>query len=158
MIYIFYTVHVVVSLFLILVVLLQQGKGADLSVFGGGGTQTAFGARGAATILHKLTVICFVLFILTTLSIGILQTADDPTVMSDVEAAPDDEGEDDAPLTAPAGGTLPADGTADAAGEAEGTESGGEGPADESSTDSQDAESSDSPAGESESGNQNPEG
>ncbi len=114
MIYIFYTVHVVVSLFLILVVLLQQGKGADLSVFGGGGTQTAFGARGAATILHKLTVICFVLFILTTLSIGILQTADDPTVMSDVESAADDQG-DEAPLSAPAGGTLPADGAEDSA-------------------------------------------
>ena len=110
MIYVFYTVHVVVSLFLILVVLLQQGKGADLSVFGGGGTQTAFGVRGAATILHKLTVICFVMFILTTLSIGILQTADDPTVMSGVEATPDDE-EDTAPLSAPAGGTLPSDDT-----------------------------------------------
>ncbi|MEM1203419.1 MAG: preprotein translocase subunit SecG [Acidobacteriota bacterium] len=68
-----YVVHVLISFFLIAVVLLQQGKGADLSVFGGGGTQTAFGARGAATVLHKLTVGSFILFIITTLTIGVFQ-------------------------------------------------------------------------------------
>ena len=73
MIYIAYTIHVVTCLFLILVVLLQQGKGADLSVFGGGSTQSAFGARGAATLLHKLTVFGFVAFIITTITIGFLQ-------------------------------------------------------------------------------------
>ena len=74
MIYVFYTIHVIVCLFLILVVLLQQGKGADLSVFGGGTTQAAFGARGAATLLHKMTVGSFIAFILTTTGIGFLQT------------------------------------------------------------------------------------
>ena len=74
MIYALYFVHVVVCLFLILVVLLQQGKGADLSVFGGGATMAAFGARGATTVLHKMTVTSFILFILTTLTIGIMQT------------------------------------------------------------------------------------
>lgn len=74
MIYILYAIHVVVCLFLILVVLLQQGKGADLSVFGGGTTQAAFGARGAATLLHKMTVGGFVAFILTTTGIGFLQS------------------------------------------------------------------------------------
>ena len=69
-----YTIHVLISLFLIAVVLLQQGKGADLSVFGGGGTQTAFGARGAATLLHKLTVASFIIFIVTTLTIGVFQS------------------------------------------------------------------------------------
>ena len=69
------TVHVIVCLFLIGVVLLQQGKGADLSVFGGGGTQAAFGARGATTLLHKLTVIGFVGFIVTTMAIGLLKTS-----------------------------------------------------------------------------------
>ncbi|HYO12396.1 MAG TPA: preprotein translocase subunit SecG [Thermoanaerobaculia bacterium] len=68
-----YTIHVLVCIFLILVVLLQQGKGADLSVFGGGSTQTAFGARGATTLLHKLTVGSFIVFTLTTLAIGIRQ-------------------------------------------------------------------------------------
>ena len=88
MIYVFYSIHVVICLFLILVVLLQQGKGADLSVFGGGSTQAAFGARGAATILHKMTVAGFVGFILTTMAIGFLQTgSSQSSVMSTVEEA-----------------------------------------------------------------------
>lgn len=74
MLYLVATIHVLVCVFLILVVLLQQGKGADLSVFGGGSTQTAFGARGATTLLHKITVVSFILFVVTTLGIGILQT------------------------------------------------------------------------------------
>lgn len=74
MTFLMYTLHVLICFFLIAVVLLQQGKGADLSVFGGGGTQTAFGARGAATVLHKMTVGSFIGFILTTLAIGVLQT------------------------------------------------------------------------------------
>lgn len=73
MIYLLYVIHVLVCVFLILVVLLQQGKGADLSVFGGGSTQTAFGARGATTLLHKLTVASFLIFILTTVSIALLK-------------------------------------------------------------------------------------
>ena len=105
MIYLFYTVHVLICLFLILVVLLQQGKGADLSVFGGGATMTAFGARGAATLLHKMTVIGFVGFIITTLAIGILQKqASGSSVMTDVPAieettaTQDAAAEDDAAL------------------------------------------------------------
>ncbi len=92
----FYIIHVVVSLFLIGVVLLQQGKGADLAVFGGGGTMTAFGARGAATVLHKMTVISFVVFIVTTMSIGFMQgTTIDKSVMSgvDVEATAPGDGD-----------------------------------------------------------------
>ena len=73
MIYLLYALHIIVCLFLILVVLLQQGKGADLSVFGGGSTQTAFGARGAATLLHKLTVASFIAFIITTVGIAAIQ-------------------------------------------------------------------------------------
>jgi preprotein translocase subunit SecG len=80
-------VHVLISIFLILVVLLQRGKGADLSVFGGGATQAAFGARGQANVLHKLTVVCFVLFILTTLTIGLFEAARQPSVMGGVPGA-----------------------------------------------------------------------
>lgn len=88
MIYLLYTIHVIVCIFLILVVLLQQGKGADLSVFGGGSTQTAFGARGATTLLHKLTVGSFLVFILTTLLIGLPQIRrGGGTVMEGVEGA-----------------------------------------------------------------------
>jgi preprotein translocase subunit SecG len=91
-IYFVYTIHVIVCVFLILVVLLQQGKGADLSVFGGGSTQTAFGARGAATLLHKLTVVSFVLFIVTTMSIAFLQGGTKgASVMSGVTAEQEKE-------------------------------------------------------------------
>jgi preprotein translocase subunit SecG len=95
-IYLLYTIHVIVCIFLILVVLLQQGKGADLSVFGGGTTQAAFGARGATTLLHKLTVISFAIFILTTLLIGVPQ-ARRGTVMSDVPTEGTDSGETQLP-------------------------------------------------------------
>jgi preprotein translocase subunit SecG len=81
-IYLLYVVHVLVCVFLILVVLLQQGKGADLSVFGGGSTQTAFGARSATTLLHKLTVASFVIFILTTVSISLVKGGPGGTVMA----------------------------------------------------------------------------
>ncbi len=85
MVFFLSSIHVLTCLFLILVVLLQQGKGADLSVFGGGATQTAFGARGAASLLHKLTVTGFVLYIVTTLAIGVFQgRGGDATVMGDV--------------------------------------------------------------------------
>ena len=75
--------HVIISLFLILVVLVQQGKGADLAgAFGGGGSQTAFGARGATTLLHKLTTGFFIAFVLTSLSLAILQARPRGSVMS----------------------------------------------------------------------------
>ena len=62
-------IYVIICFFLILVVLLQQGKGADIAgAFGGGGSQTAFGARGATTFLHKLTTGAFVGFILLSVS------------------------------------------------------------------------------------------
>jgi preprotein translocase subunit SecG len=104
-----YTIHVLTCLFLILVVLLQQGKGADLSVFGGGGTMTAFGARGAASLLHKMTVGGFVLFIVTTLAIGAFQKQGQ-SVVGDVPAVEETaaaETEDGAAESAPATGALP---------------------------------------------------
>jgi preprotein translocase subunit SecG len=66
-------VYVIVSVFLILVVLLQTGKRADLAgAFGGGGSQTAFGARGAATVLTKATTIAACLFMITALTLSIV--------------------------------------------------------------------------------------
>ncbi len=104
MIYVLYFVHVLVCIFLILVVLLQQGKGADLSVFGGGSTQAAFGARGATTLLHKLTVASFVIFILTTLTITIFESGGrGSSVMSDVMEEQERQQTSPAPVgTAPA--------------------------------------------------------
>jgi preprotein translocase subunit SecG len=65
--------HVIVCIFLILVVLLQQGKSADWAgTFGGGGSQTVFGARGASTLLSKATTAAAVIFMITSLSLTIL--------------------------------------------------------------------------------------
>jgi preprotein translocase subunit SecG len=76
--------HVIISLFLILVVLVQQGKGADLAgAFGGGGSQTAFGARGATTLLHKLTTGFFVAFVITSMALAVLQARPRSSVMTD---------------------------------------------------------------------------
>ncbi len=68
-------VHVVVCIFLIIVVLLQSGKAADLAgAFGGMGSQTAFGPRGSATLLSKATTISAVLFMVTSMTLSILAT------------------------------------------------------------------------------------
>jgi preprotein translocase subunit SecG len=73
MIYLVVILHIVVSLFLIGVVLLQQGKSADLAgAFGGQGSQTAFGPRGAANLLTKLTTYSAICFMLTSLGLTIM--------------------------------------------------------------------------------------
>jgi preprotein translocase subunit SecG len=73
MIYLLTFVHIVVCVVLILVVLLQQGKGADWAgAFGGGGSQTVFGARGASTFLSKATTAAAIIFMLTSLTLTIL--------------------------------------------------------------------------------------
>jgi preprotein translocase subunit SecG len=69
--YLLTTVHVIVCIILILVVLLQSGKGADLAgAFGGGATQTAFGSRGSASFLSKMTTVAAVVFMLTSISLS----------------------------------------------------------------------------------------
>jgi preprotein translocase subunit SecG len=66
-------VHVLVSLFLIGVVLLQQGRSADLAgAFGGQGSQTAFGPRAAANVLTRLTTWSAVVFMCTSLTLTVL--------------------------------------------------------------------------------------
>jgi len=65
-------IHVVVCLFRFVVVPLQSGKAADLAgAFGGMGSQTAFGPRGAATMLSKATTFAAVVFMLTSIWLGI---------------------------------------------------------------------------------------
>jgi preprotein translocase subunit SecG len=67
-------VHVLACLFLIGVVLLQQGKNQDLaSAFGGGGTQTAFGPRGSANVLSRATTILAGVFMVTSLSLSMVR-------------------------------------------------------------------------------------
>ncbi|MFC2171161.1 preprotein translocase subunit SecG [Acidobacteriota bacterium] len=68
--------HILICVFLILVVLLQSGKGADLAgAFGGGGSQTALGSRGTATLLGKLTTFAAIAFMLTSLSLAIVKSS-----------------------------------------------------------------------------------
>lgn len=68
-------VHVLVSILLILVVLLQSGKGSDIgSVFGGGASQTLFGTSGSKTILTKVTTVLAILFMLTAFLLATLPT------------------------------------------------------------------------------------
>jgi preprotein translocase subunit SecG len=78
-----------VCVFLIIVVLLQSGKAADLAgAFGGMGSQTAFGPRGSATLLSKATTISAVLFMITSLSLSILATKSAGLGTTVLESAP----------------------------------------------------------------------
>jgi preprotein translocase subunit SecG len=77
------TIYVIICFFLILVVLLQQGKGADIAgAFGGGSSQTAFGARGATTFLHKLTTFAFIGFVLISFLLSIMEARPKSSVIS----------------------------------------------------------------------------
>ena len=73
--YLIAVLHVLVCIILILVVLLQSGKGADLAgAFGGSATQTAFGSRGPASFLSKLTTVSAIIFMITCLTLSVLGT------------------------------------------------------------------------------------
>ena len=89
-------VHVIVCLFLIGVVLLQQGRSADLAgAFGGQGSQTAFGPRAAANVLTRLTTWSAIIFMVTSISLVVLfvRSSGSHSVL---------EGTTPAPISAPA--------------------------------------------------------
>jgi preprotein translocase subunit SecG len=114
--------HVIACLFLIGVVLLQQGKGQDLaSAFGGGGTQTAFGPRGSATVLSRATTILAALFVVTSLALSIVRPRTGGVLDQVAEPAPvaSPAASTAPPTTVPAGGpasnaNTPASGPAEA--------------------------------------------
>ncbi len=82
-------IHVVVAILLIIAVLLQSGKSGDLaSAFGLMGSQTVFGPRGATTLLHKITTVLAVLFMLTSLSIYLFQSKTSKSVLKDIKGKP----------------------------------------------------------------------
>jgi preprotein translocase subunit SecG len=84
------TVHVLVCIILILVVLLQSGKGADLSgAFGGGATQTAFGARGPQSFLSKMTTVAAILFMITSIALTVTtrKTASPSSVLEQTQGS-----------------------------------------------------------------------
>ena len=120
-------VHVAVSLFMILVILLQAGKSGGMGALGSGSVQV-FGGRGSQTILSKVTSICAIIFMVTSLSLAWLSSrsssmveqraarvreeaaktspAAEPTKPA-VEAAPTDAAPAEVPAAAPADGTAP---------------------------------------------------
>ncbi len=117
--------HIVASLVLILVVLLQSGKAGDLAAtFGSTGSQTAFGARGAATVLTRATTVCAVIFMVTSLTLAIMFTKDSGgTVLEgmslpeevpvespiDLSTAPAEQPVDGLPSSEEPGSVLPSD-------------------------------------------------
>jgi preprotein translocase subunit SecG len=88
----FLIIHIIVSITLIIAILLQSGKSADLAgAFGGMGSQSVFGPRGAATILAKVATICAILFMITSLGLWILSAQGDRSVVSGEEAPVEDK-------------------------------------------------------------------
>jgi preprotein translocase subunit SecG len=105
--------YVLVCLFLVMVVLLQQGKGADLAgAFGGGGSQTSFGPRGTTNIMHRMTTGAFVLFVVLCLTLTILSGKRRTSVMESVPVAAPVESSESAGSTEPALGAATEEGAA----------------------------------------------
>jgi preprotein translocase subunit SecG len=70
--YVLVTLHVLVCFVLVIVIMLQSGNAADLAgAFGGAGSQTAFGPRGAATFLSRATTWCAIVFMMTSLALSL---------------------------------------------------------------------------------------
>jgi preprotein translocase subunit SecG len=91
MIYLVTAVHILVCFFIIIVVLLQSGTSGDITAaFGGQGSQTAFGPRGAASALSKVTTWSAVAFMLTsiTLSVYAAKRGGPTSVLKDVKTQP----------------------------------------------------------------------
>ena len=81
-------IHVIVSVFLILVVLLQSGKSGDIAqAFGGGGTQTVFGPRGTSNVLTKATTVSAVIFMLTSIGLVLMGADGGKSVIDSAPAA-----------------------------------------------------------------------
>jgi preprotein translocase subunit SecG len=79
------TLHVVICGLLIMVIMLQSGEAADLAgAFGGAGSQTAFGPRGAATFLSKATTWCAIMFMLTSMALTMHQNSTSASTGSSV--------------------------------------------------------------------------
>ena len=98
--YLVVTLYVITCLVLVLVILLQQGKGGDIAnAFGGGASQAAFGARSGATVLSRATTIGAVIFVVGAIMLGILGQRGPSSVLSG-RGAP-------AATPPPAGATLP---------------------------------------------------
>ena len=96
-------VHILVCVFLVIVVLLQSGKAADLAgAFGGMGSQTAFGPRGSATVLSKATTVAAVLFMVTSMTLAIMSTRRGGGTSTVLDSVKPQSQQQKAPVQAPA--------------------------------------------------------
>ena len=98
--YLVSAIYVFVCFMLLLVILLQQGKGDMAAAFGGGSSQSAFGARAGATVLSKATAVLAALFMLGAMALAIMGQRGPGSVVSGAPAP--------APVKAPAPATTPA--------------------------------------------------
>ena len=92
--------HVIVALFLVLIVLLQTGKGAAMgSAFGSGASQTMFGSSGAGDFLSKLTTAAAVVFMLTSLSLATVSSREEveSVIPEIVDTTSTEKGDSDKP-------------------------------------------------------------
>jgi preprotein translocase subunit SecG len=102
-------VHVLVCVFLVIVVLLQSGKAADLAgAFGGMGSQTAFGPRGSATVLSKATTVAAVMFMVTSMTLAILATRSGGSTSTVLDGVRPKSGQQQKAPAAPAQQQIPA--------------------------------------------------
>jgi preprotein translocase subunit SecG len=99
-------VHIIVCIALIMIVLLQTGKGADMgAAFGGGSSQTLFGSTGASTFLSKATTAAAIIFMLTSLALAYLSghRFGEQSVVTDTPAPIETQAAPEAPTTPPTG-------------------------------------------------------
>lgn len=89
-------VHYIVCFSLIVVILLQAGKGADIGAVFGGGSGTVFGSRGAATFLSKFTTGMAVVFLLTSITLASFSRMQSES--SILKSVPDNSSSESAPL------------------------------------------------------------
>ena len=110
-------IHVIACITLILIVLLQAGKGANMGAAFGGSSQTVFGSSGAGTFLGKMTAGIAILFMLTSISLtytasrktsGLMDRASTPVTRQAVPAAPKSAALPSAPATVPGTANTPA--------------------------------------------------
>lgn len=101
--YLLVAIYVLVCLFLIGVILLQQGKGGDIAnAFGGGSSQAVFGARSGATLLTRATSVLAALFVVLSLVLTAWKQTGGSSVVGGIEGPPPA-----APVAPPVGGTPP---------------------------------------------------
>jgi preprotein translocase subunit SecG len=98
------TLHILVCFVLIAVIMLQSGNAADLAgAFGGAGSQTAFGPRGAATFLSRATTWCAIVFMMTSLTLSFKRSsASGPTGVNSILNETSKAGTAPAPAKTPA--------------------------------------------------------